>query len=527
MNASQIYRPLFGLLLASSLVANTALAAPDDDNNIYRWQAPPAAVQLNADNTVIPTGSGALFIPTLTGVEKEPQVLVVDGDAVRTVAVGRRVIVPPGRYVVVVGSSPPRLSEGVPVEVAVGKTTVVPVKWGALRVEVVDSQLRKREASFDLIEVSSGRKITTPGVLDPEDDSSTWLLSPGLYRIMEPGADRLTGPDFVTVHVPAGGAVQFRLFVDRTTGDFRGGGVVPANQTLPDKVEPSGWSSSLVFGADAAGTQTRNLTGVPDHTLATGTAFIDGRLRYSDRIHGLSLRGQVEEGAQYVETVQGRALPFIKSRDHLEGKAMYSLFLNEGLGIYARAGAETAAFKTWNVATDPVQIAIREQGGAVNYRTIGAGETWDVADPWRPTFLKEGAGARFRFVDTRPFRLSVRTGLGLRQNIVEGSLVANDNLNTPAIEFTRLESFNQRGFEASAEAGLRLSNAFSVSGELDAFWGFGDLSRPVIEFDGLANLRLTQVLSLNYLTSITSFPQITDALQVRHGGYLRASWSLL
>lgn len=514
-----------GSLLA--LLATPVAWAGPSTNEIYRWQAPPAEVQLSADKTVVPGDMGALFVPTLTGVEREPRVLVVDGDQVRRVKVGARAILPPGRYVVLVGSSNPKLAQGVTVEVVAGKTTLVPARWGALRVEVVDSRLRSHPARFELVHVDTGKRVDVAGLESDGGEFSTWLLAPGLYRIVEPGSDKLSGPDFATVHVPSGGVAHFRLFVDRVTGDFRGGGVVPADVALPDEVDDGPWDPTVTVGFDVVASESRGVVGLPDVRLATGSLFVDGRAQYSDRFNSLKLQGQLEEGMQLLDVGGGASIPPIKSRDRLQGSALYTLLLNEGIGLYVGAEAETAILQTQAVATEDTTYAIRELGGAVSYQTLRAGDSLLLAKPWQPTVLSEGAGLRFRFLETRPVQVSVRGGPGLRQYMLDDVLVPDDNARTGAYELSRVSSFNLQGVEAAASITARAGSLLRLTAEGGSFWALGDLDRPILSLDGLATLRLSRVLSFNYLVSVDDVPQIKSQPQLRHGGYLRASWSLL
>ena len=58
----------------------------------------------------------------------------------------------------------------------------------------------------------------------------TWLLPPGVYRIVRPGSNYRALRDFATVYVPEAGFVRYRLVLDPDTGEFQGSGVL-----LPDE----------------------------------------------------------------------------------------------------------------------------------------------------------------------------------------------------------------------------------------------------------------------------------------------------
>ncbi len=510
-------------LIGALLLTGVARA----EERAYTWTAPPPSVQLHADQTPIPAGQGALFIPTISGAASEPDVLIVNGDQVIVAAVGQRTPLPPGRYVVLVGSADPSIATGVPVAVAAGQTTLVPVQWGALRIEVVDKNLVRHDGPFVLTHAETGQVVEIPARID-KTGVSTWLLKPGLYRVTEPGSERMTAPDFTTVHVPASGLVNLRLFMDRRTGDFRGAGVVPLSQTLPEEDENlNKWVGSLVFSAEGSAAQSQHIVGLPDTTNYTGAVVFDGQLDYLGDFQGLSLTGRLEEGQQILELLDEHPLPRLKSRDRLAGQALYSLNLNDGIGAYGRAAASTQLLDTFIVATEDTELAIRRQDGDVSYQALTAGDTFTIADGLSPTIIKLGAGLNTRIFSWRSLRLSVRGGPAIRYNLFDGAMVSEDNPLTDALEYTRISSFEQRGLEASADLTAQITGWATLSGQLDTFVEWGDYTTPVIELEGGLNIRLSRIFSLNYNATAAKNPFVTSELSLQHGGFLRASWSLL
>jgi len=514
-----VVRALFGLgvLLPSPLLAG---------DTPYAWGAPSAQSQLYSDTTPVPVGKGALFVPSLTGGDDEPQVLLVDGATVVPIPVGRRVVVDPGRYVVVAGPQDPGAGQGVPIEVLPARTALVPVGWGALRIETVDKQLARFGAPFELVEVDSGRVVKLQ--VDETREIKTWLLAPGLYRIREPGSDRITAPDFVTVHVPKGGLANVRVFADRRTGEFLGGGVIPLDATIPDAdADDSLWTGALVLSLDGTVSQVEHVAGALDSTLVSGRGFLDGRADYRSGFHTLNLAGNLTQGQQYLELLDDRPLPLLKTDDNLSGSARYALYMNDALGLYAGGEASTQLLETVGVATEDVTIAVRKTDGSVNERTIAGGETYRLADPMAPTRLGVGAGLSLRFLDVRWADVSVRGGVGWRRFVVDGVLVSEDNPNTPALEFTELADFDQAGLEAGATVAFKIKSFASVASGLDAFYAFDSFDSPSYRWTNDLSLRLTDIVSAHYEFDAEVNPRLTSELAVRQGAFLRATWSLL
>ena len=67
---------------------------------------------------------------------------------------GARIVVEAGAYLVRVGSGPVSQMVSVPVDVQAGATTVVPVRWGGLRIEVVEESNLPHRGVYELLQVA-------------------------------------------------------------------------------------------------------------------------------------------------------------------------------------------------------------------------------------------------------------------------------------------------------------------------------------------------------------------------------------
>ena len=145
------------LMLVLAPGAAAQLAAPEA---FYRWLAPAVEEQLAADATAVPPGRGAIFVPLLSQPDAEPPAVVFAG--ARQVASGpngTRLVLEPGAYTVRIGSGGAGQSVDVAVRVAAGRTAVVPVRWGGLRVEVVDERNVPHRGSFELFSAADRRQL--------------------------------------------------------------------------------------------------------------------------------------------------------------------------------------------------------------------------------------------------------------------------------------------------------------------------------------------------------------------------------
>lgn len=513
------------------LLFTTAASAQDGGGGPFAWTEASPEAQLAADKTEIPIGKGALFVPTITGSLNEPPVILVEGNAgeVSDVPTGKRVLVDPGSYVVIVSSGSPMQGVGVSVDVKEGDTTVVPVTWGALRIEVTDDHRIPHRGGYELIRAESREPYGTGFGADTLQGESlmTWLLPPGVYRIVRPGSNYRALRDFATVYVPESGFVRYRLVLDPDTGEFQGSGVLLPDEFGSPNDRQTRWFSSLVVGAVGSLAQQQNVIGVNNQLTAAGSLFVDGQLSYNLGKNRVTTLLQIEEGASQITPQEGDALPLVKTRDRMRLDGLYTFYAKPWLGPYARVAGETQAFRTDVLVTEDTTLQREYADGTLQPEFVAANQTFFVADPWEPSLFRQGTGLNTRFVNNRWFTLNLRLGLGLRQNLYGGAWVIEDAPRTPEIEYRQIESFNQEGVESTIIATARLPGWVVYATDVELFADFQEFTEPSIEWRNTLTLRLTRNLSLNYYLNLERAPQVVDTLQFEQSVLLRASWAIL
>jgi hypothetical protein len=497
--------------------------------NPYQWESAPAEEQLAADKTPVPGGKGALFVPRLTRRSSEPAISIVNKGEVTAGKVGQRIVLPPGDYVVIVGSTTPKQSVSVPVTVTEGETSLVPVHWGGLRIEVVDDKLIPHRGSYELIRADN-REVYGVGFGADTLQGETlnvWLLPPGLYRVLQTGQSYRARTDFATVYVPENGLARFRLVMDPNSEEFRGAGVLVPGEFGATAAVDERWKKYLVLGMNGSLTQSSDVVGATNQMVLTGDVFAEGYVAYDHNRHFVSALGEVEAGLSQTRPAEGAPLPLLKTKDRLRTDLLYTWFAKEDVfGPYVRAGVLTQALPTEILTSEDVTIAIRELDGTQSTRVLLANETFQVADPWRPTILREGVGVNTRIVDNRYVTLAWRVGFGMRQNMFEGTLVEDDLAGTEAIEYNRLSSFNQEGIESTVRGIFRLTGWAVYSTDVEFFTDFNTLDQPTIEWGNTLSMRVTEYLALNYNADLVRLPQVSDKNQFSQSVLLRASWSV-
>lgn len=501
--------------LLAILAAVPTAAQPEGHPPYHRWLAPPVEAQLAADSTEVPEGMGAIFVPALSDGESEPQSVVVRGS--RQVASGpngSRIPVPPGDYAVVVGSGPIAGRVRIPVEVAAGQTTVAPVRWGGLRVEVVDERNIPHGASFELIRVVDRQVHLTGSGADTLEGErlGTLLLPEDLYRIVRRRSAYRTRTDFAGVFVPAGALVHYRLVISRTTGEMRGGAAVTAEETGQAGAR-SPWTRRISAGLSMPFASTVNVVGKPNQTSVAADVFVDAYLTYQRGRDSLGGILEVEQGVLMVDPEGTQALPVQKTSDRIRADVFYSRFLGPHLGPYVRIGLLTSARVSETLFTEATGVTLERLDGTFDSRRVGANGTLRTAGAFSPVLLREGLGLNARLVRLPTLTLDWRGGFGLRQNWFRRALFLDDDPRTAALDYREAASFH----EAGAEMTFLVSGRYrflTLNASLDLFGNAGEERHLTVDWRSTVTWQLTSGLSLNYNLDLARMPQVRSENQV-------------
>jgi hypothetical protein len=317
----------------------TAQSAPGQ--NLYRWTAAPPEQQLAADTTVVPSGMGAVFVPAMTNGADEPETLVYQaGKRAGSGMNGHRIILAPGNYDLRIGSSPLDQMMSIPVTVTAGQTTLVPVTWGGLAIEVVDKNYVPHRGSYELIRVSDRQPYTVGFGADTllGEKIKTILVNPGLYRIVRPGNNYRTRTDFTTVVVPEGLMVYYKLVQDPDDGRLLGAGVVTPEE-LGIVSAGSAWTRLITLGLGLPIASTSNVVGATNQTSIGADMTFDTHLIYNKDKNYSATIFEIEQGFVHIDPQDTDPLPLQKTIDRVRFDTTYTRFLNPRVGPYARFGS--------------------------------------------------------------------------------------------------------------------------------------------------------------------------------------------
>lgn len=483
--------------------------------------------QLDDDTSVVPPGLGAVFLPSL-GLELRAPIVTVEreGAAVADGKPGRRIILEPGRYTVRLGDGADEQQVRIAVRVLADRTTVVPVSWGALEIDVVNPSFVPFRGTYEVIDMAS-REVVDLGFGADEllgEKPRVWVLAPGIYKLVKPGGTYRDRSDFATVRVLPGEYSRFVLVMNPDTGDFEGAGLV--DEPVADD---DGWTVDGVIGGDIALFRT-------DLTTAGSTEGLQlqlsGFLDLSASLHGEDYRWitrlDIEESHLRDPTTDA----FFSLRDRVFFHSIYIYQLGAWFGPYARAGVETAMLPRQIVLGEGERL--QDADGTL----LTGPDSVRFAEALAPTTLIQGVGGNFQAWRSREVELGLRLGVGARQQLTNGLKVRLPTPEDPdgATELERnppdrLVPVGDRfieGVETTAIGSARITRYVTVTTEFDALYPFDQQQPFIFSWRNQIGLRLASFASLTYRLNLLRNPTLTlvDEVQSEHTVQLRFSITL-
>jgi hypothetical protein len=483
--------------------------------------------QMELDITPVPVGMGALFVPSMTDPALEPVITVLsNGSRVASGKPGKRIVLPPGQYIVRFGSGEATSRPERSISVIEGVTTPVEPFFGAVRITAVDTDGRPVSVPY-VIESLDG-KISFGPSKTAEDggytSTKTMIVPAGRYNIALGKTIDTESNRFATV-VAEGQVLRYRLVVD----DDQLSRVEFAQREVV--AEPSIWRFRWVLGGDFGFERTENnLAAFNGDALRVG-AFMDSTIGLDTGNHLALTNIRLDETWLALESQVGQRLPLQKINDELSLEVLYNYRLGGIIGPYVRASGSTAFFDTYLYPDQAITVTTSDRDGSdVTVRTVDAGDELRLFQGFAPMLIQEDAGIGLTFVDNDVITFIVRGGVGARQSTYRGGgFVTNSSGQEVAIE--RLEDKQDFGAAASAVFGLRLGGVFSLDSRFTSFMPQEQVFQeedfgPVYRFDNTAALSLGKFAALVYDITLRRDDVQIDEMQMRQNISLRLQYTL-
>lgn len=516
------------LLTAAPVFAQSGATMTREDPRLdldQGWPAGTIREQLNFDSTLIPYGKGAVFVPAMTNPLDEPPVTVLQrGEKVREAKTGERIVLSPGKYTVVLGSGAEEQRLSFRADVREMMTTIIAVTWSGLSVHVVNASFNSLRDSYELIRMDDRQYLGVGFGTNEQagEPIATWIVAPGLYKIVRVGETYRARTDFATVRLLPGKHTHFLWVLDEETRNFEGGGEVSAlsAQNLFFQ-ESDGFGWSAVVGGDASLNSRSNVVGQQDGVTYNLRAFVDARIN-AEIFGGPFVNSlDIEEGV----TQPADNERIIQTQDRAEIDSLYVYPLYPWIGPYLSLGAETNLFFSREFFDQPVAVRkFGEDGQTVVFQRDDVTST-RLRPPFGLSNLRQGVGVNVRPLKTLAAEGIFRLGLGARQ-VLTRRLFARTESSDGFVNFVQVPSSDQTGVEAIVIGRARVGRYVFASIEFDSLLPFDRDLPAIVNIEGTVNVKLTEFFSVNYILRYLRNRNISPEDQLSQDVLLRFSLAL-
>ncbi|MFC1693373.1 hypothetical protein ACFL1R_07705 [Candidatus Latescibacterota bacterium] len=452
------------------------------------WESPPISTQLEMDNTIVPVGKGAIFCPSMTDPENEKNYgVLVDGRIVNDSKMGQRIVLAPGIYTVVLGSGTIDQMIKKKVRVVEGATTVIKPDWSGIVIEVINESRTNIREYYELFDLKTGVSYGIGrGVEEGLDENiRTWILAPGVYKILQPGDNINSVINFGTIRLAPGELVRASLVIDSKTGNFLGFGRV-SDVRQENRREKKWRSRSELAGNALLNYIPSSESGVESEANFTSTVQWLTDARYESGRHVIPVWSNLEEGLSMQKNRE-----FNKYIDKAELKLTYIFRLKDYLSPYIRFAAETRLFKTHHRFEEPIDY-VRENSKGDTLEVINDAMEIKLGDPFSPVYLKQGFGITSILVKSVPVNFNLRSGYGARQIFARGASIFNTDTNV----LSSILETDITGIEFLMLGDIRIGRYILFNTEFDILMPESSRDTWVYDSENRLRLNLTSQVSL-------------------------------
>jgi len=384
--------------------------------------------------------------------------------------------------------------------------------WAGLSIDVSDENNIQFRGEYELVRIDEFEPFGRGFGADPDlgETPKTWILKPGLYKIVSVGESYNTLRNFVTVQLLPGQFVRLLLIESEPDYRIQGGGIVDVriNRALARN-----WKYGVDIGGSALFNATIDRRDRDESVNSTTIALLLKMwLRFEKKPVDWLTSLRFDEGLTLPQ------FDFSRIENTIDDLRQTSLFVWRFLpwfGPYGRFEAETDLF--------PKQVR-RGQNEQSFYIIDGSGrnididttDSWQTEDAFSPYRLEAGVGANIDIVDTRPFNARSRAGFGYSfdgfRNRYRNAAVTDVDSATRAADsavvsasriLERVGTVNthQYGPEVALNMEVRIGKFALATGEIKVFAPIAPelrLLRPDLDIRTLVSWRLSQAITLDY-----------------------------
>jgi hypothetical protein len=508
---------------------------------VRSWDAPSVTQQVDEDETPIPLGKGAVFVPRMSDPQLEPDVQIADslGKVVLTGKPGKKYCLIPGTYSVRVGNGTTKQRIEKWVVVDEGRTTPLFPTWSGLQIDVVSETNIPFKGSYEMVRLDEFEPFGRTYGRDPNQGErvKTWILNPGLYKIFGTGGSYNAVSSFVTVRLLPGELTRFSVVEDSATGKILSGGVTLTGEA--SRKLASHWK----YGLDVGGSILFNTS---NDTNNSAIVFLT-----NIRVNHAQSKGEWDTKFFFDEELNFTNFKIADINNTADDFRIYSLYVwrfLHWLGPYGRMQFETNFFPVYDrfdqeephhlfLLTRPADSAVTGVDSASKSKMLKPSLS--------PLDLQLGVGVNVDAVTSVAFDGKFKLGFGYSQHNIwaqyqdvtsdsnaakakdaaPGSILSKDTLDTLKAHFHGnykvLQQVNDNtiisyGPEVSINATLRVGRWVTADGEAIVQFPLDPIIkehrlRPGYWVNTTISWRIAQSITLDYLyTYQFSQPHTTD-----------------
>jgi len=468
------------------------------EDNYKTWYAADPMRQLEEEGIDDQLGMGRIFVPAMSDPELEPEYMIYqNGKLVKDACpVGQSIFMDPGSYTLEIGSA--ILAEQkveINVTLKSGQTRIIEPTWGSLIVKVIDQNRNYLREAYEIYEIdnyknSIGTKYSAEQD-QPGEKQETWLLKPGLYKIIKYRESPKTFTNFTTIRIMEGILEELTIVMDSSTKNFVGAGFLPE---MKESDQVRAWryytsiKGSFLLSSDNFVNKDESATNI------TLSAKINNEIKYDAFPHYFSSRQDLNVGLTKEQDKDFRIYS-----NSLQLQPTYIFYFIKSFGVYGRFRLASNVFPTkfYFDADQPKIYKINTEGDTV--QTITNDDNLQIASMLYPLSLEEGVGLNLTVFNTNTSNLYIKTGLGFSQTV--NSNVYEQDTTDPTI-FRELESVNLSGFEGNVGGDFRISNNINYVFEFYTLYPFEKSRKQVFRLDNTLSFRLSSYVSLDYTLTV-------------------------
>jgi ABC-type uncharacterized transport system auxiliary subunit len=490
----------------------------------------------------VTAGTGMLLMPSLTKSDNEEYYYIIDNEQNTIVGrFGEVKSLPKGKYTLRFGSGD--ISQQMvikDVNIYPRYRQIIEPTWGCLIVEIIDKNRNYAKVNYEIFSIKSGESFGSEFPADEAvgEQDKVWVLKPGIYKIVINNEPFNTYTNFTTVQIDANKSKQLTIVVDTDDEgnplDMVGAGILEDIGSGKD-LSKSSYSHAIHANLNLYSDNSVN----KDEQIYSITTNIqyDSHFQYDNYPYHYTLKTLLEEGATKTTDTDLR-----KSADELDIRNTILYYLFEEIGFYGRLDFNTHLINDYvylGKGVDYVKFSSDEE--LEEFHAAEENESLEMKknSSFFPLEMKQGFGINLQLLNGSNTNLSLRGGLGFRQDLnkdVYSTLAEDSNLAqqdtiagydlTNANKYIALENNFTEGTEISAVANFKLPVDLSYSTYAEILIPFDKEESVSTEWENSFDLRLFKYVSLNYKLKLSNKPSELgdDYWLTEHSLFLRISY---